>query len=179
MKKKYCTWSVSPYYFENQLNCCEVRKGVVVNDNYDNDNCLFPLHPLHAPQSTDSLSSPTDYCIAQTKEIKTEFNTASCEVLPLRYLKVQEHLNKMPPLIPFRATIQFRPFPGRTQLPLHLVSVALYPWIKRLGRGPDDSHPSSAEVKNNWCYFCTPHIPFCRVQDTFIFLAHRFSQQCW
>jgi hypothetical protein len=31
--------------------------------------------------------------------------------------------------------------------------------LKRLGREADDSHPTSAEVKNTWIYISTPHTP--------------------
>jgi hypothetical protein len=42
--------------------------------------------------------------------------------------------------------------------PMQWVPGALSPGIKRPGREADQSPPSSAEVKNEWCYTSTPNM---------------------
>jgi len=49
----------------------------------------------------------------------------------------------------------YRPIQGPTQLPSHVVS-GFIPRVRRPGREVDHSLPSSAVVKNEWHYRCTP-----------------------
>jgi hypothetical protein len=57
-----------------------------------------------------------------------------------------------------------------------------YPEIKRLGREADHSVPSSAEVKNSWCYTSTPQYilkAWCLVKyrDNFTFTFYQYMSR--
>jgi hypothetical protein len=52
----------------------------------------------------------------------------------------------------FLSTASSRPALGPTQPPIHWVPGSLSLGVKRPDREADNSHPSSAEVKNAWSY---------------------------
>jgi hypothetical protein len=47
-----------------------------------------------------------------------------------------------------------------TQPPIQRVPGALFPGVKRSGRGADHSPPTRAEVKKMWIYTSTPQYAF-------------------
>jgi hypothetical protein len=57
-------------------------------------------------------------------------------------------------------TTASRPALGPRRLPIQWVAGALYLGIKRPGREPDQTPPSSAEFKNAWRYTSTPQYVF-------------------
>jgi hypothetical protein len=72
-----------------------------------------------------------------------------------------------------------RPALWPTQSPIQWLPGALFPVVKHLGSEADHSLPSSAEIRNVWCYTPTPHYVFlvwCLVKHrdsfTFTFVNH-------
>jgi hypothetical protein len=60
----------------------------------------------------------------------------------------------------FLFTAMFRLALGLTQAPIQWVAGALSLGVKQLGHEADHSPPSSAEVKNEWCYTSTPQYTY-------------------
>jgi len=69
----------------------------------------------------------------------------------------------VPLLIIYHAPTTSTPDLSPTQPPNRYDSRVICPRVKRPGRGTDHSHPSSADIQNDWRYTPTrPHTPSCR-----------------
>ena len=80
------------------------------------------------------------------------------------FLPCTENYCSVPIFIIYHPSTTSTPDLSTTQPPTRWDSRVLCPRVKRPGPGPDNSHPSSANVQNEWRYTSThPHITLIRL----------------